>query len=98
MRKNRRKFSDEFRADAIAMVRDQGRSITETARALDLGQTVLRRWLDKTQAPASGAANEGQNMSADQQISTLQRELAQSKRECEVLKKSIACFAKDMPL
>lgn len=48
MRKNRRKFSDEFRADAIAMVRDQGRSITETARALDLGQTVLRRWLDKT--------------------------------------------------
>lgn len=41
----RRKFTPEFRRDAAIQVIDTGASIAEVARVLDVGETVLGRWV-----------------------------------------------------
>jgi transposase len=44
MAKTRRTFTPEFKAEAIRLVNDQGKSLAEVARDLDLGESMLRAW------------------------------------------------------
>ncbi|HDY7978319.1 TPA: transposase [Vibrio vulnificus] len=43
IKRQRRTFSSEFKMDAASLVLDQGYSITEAARSLDVGDTALQR-------------------------------------------------------
>ncbi|MCH7767135.1 MAG: transposase [Acidobacteria bacterium] len=45
MGRKRRKFSKEFKADAVELVRKSGKSIPEAARDLDLTESSLRAWV-----------------------------------------------------
>src|SRR2546423_63873 len=49
MAKTRRTFTPEFKAQAVRLLADQGKSLAEVARELDLGESLLRAW---KQAPA----------------------------------------------
>jgi transposase len=40
----RRKFSREFKLEAVNLVRDRGVSFTQAARDLDININMLRRW------------------------------------------------------
>lgn len=40
-------FSTKFKMDAASLVLDQGYSIPEAVRSLDVGETALRRWVDQ---------------------------------------------------
>ena len=42
-KRQRRTFSSEFKVDAASLVLDQGYSIAEAARSLDVGDTALGR-------------------------------------------------------
>lgn len=59
--RTRRQFSREFKLEAVKLVAERGVSISQAARDLDLGETVLRRWVreqttDPQQAfPGNGA-------------------------------------------
>ncbi|MHA3093175.1 transposase [Acinetobacter brisouii] len=44
--KPRRTFTPEFKLEAVSLVLDQGYSILQVCRALDMGQTALRCWVD----------------------------------------------------
>ncbi|MGD0984417.1 MAG: transposase [Acidimicrobiales bacterium] len=46
----RRRFSPEFKADAVALVRSSGRSISAIARELGIGESNLGYWLKKDEA------------------------------------------------
>ena len=48
----RRKFSDEFKADAVELVRKSGKSIPEVARDLDLTESSLRAWVKQAELDA----------------------------------------------
>lgn len=43
-RHKRRKYSDEFKHKAVALVTEQGYSVAEAARSLDVGENQIRRW------------------------------------------------------
>ena len=43
--RTRRQFSREFKVEAVKLVAERGVSISQAARDLDLGETVLRRWV-----------------------------------------------------
>jgi transposase len=43
--KPRRKYSQEFKHDAVKLVREQGYRLSEAARNLDIDVSVLRRWI-----------------------------------------------------
>jgi len=89
----RRKFSDEFKEEAVKLVTDQGYKISEAARNLGIHDTQLRRWVK---------ANTSEEKSSTASMSQLQNELKQLRREIErlrmereILKKAAAFFAKE---
>ncbi|ERS91633.1 hypothetical protein Q671_15825 [Halomonas sp. PBN3] len=43
-KKTRRRYSDEFKAEAVNMVRGEGYAISEAARRLDIDRSLLDRW------------------------------------------------------
>ncbi len=98
MRKTRRQFSDEFKADAVAMVRDQGQSVAQVARGLDVSESVLRKWIERDAGEQGQTRMNRGVLSPEQQIAQLEQELKQIRKERDILKKSIACFARDLPL
>ena len=49
-RRARRQFTDEFKASAVRLVLDDGKSVGAAARDLDLTETALREWVKRAQA------------------------------------------------
>jgi len=48
MKRQRRTFSTEFKHETACLVLDQGYSIPEASRSLDVGETALRRWIQQS--------------------------------------------------
>lgn len=55
MSRQRRTFTPEFKCEAAGLVLDQGYSLTEAARSLDLVESALRRWVNQLQSERDGA-------------------------------------------
>ena len=52
--RKRRKFTPEFKKDAVALVTEQGYSVTKAAQAVDVNENNLRRWKTELAQVASG--------------------------------------------
>ncbi|MDL5386686.1 transposase, partial [Aeromonas hydrophila] len=50
MTRLRRSFTAEFKLESASLVLDQGYSVPEASRSLDVGETVLRRWVQQLQS------------------------------------------------
>jgi len=101
----KRRFTDEFKRDAVALWETSGRLQTEVAAELGIMPTMLRRWQRKQQEssapPASSAAKPPVSTMAspaDQasEIARLRRELDRARMERDILKKAVGIFA-EMP-
>ncbi|EUC18850.1 transposase IS3/IS911 family protein, partial [Burkholderia sp. BT03] len=44
-RRRRREFDASFKLEVVRMVRDQGLSVSEVCRSMELGETAVRRWV-----------------------------------------------------
>jgi transposase len=96
MEMQRRKFSREFKFEAVKLVRERGVSVAQAARDLDLHENVLRKWVREQQAdPGSAFPGHGVMKPEQQEIERLRRELARMKAERDILKKAAAYFARD---
>jgi transposase len=92
----RRKFTPEFKLEAVKLVRERGVSQAQAARDLGVHYNVLRKWVSDAKRGAARAAVGGGTLRADDaEIARLRRELAQTKAERDILKKAIALFAKE---
>lgn len=92
----RRKFSREFKLEAVKLVRERGVAVAQAARDLDLHENVLRKWVREAEAdPHSAFPGNGQMKPEQQEIERLRRELARMKAERDILKKAAAYFARD---
>jgi transposase len=65
----RRKFSREYKIEAVRLVRDRGGSVAQASRDLDVHENVLRKWAkefgsDPRQAFPGPALGESANMAA----------------------------------
>ena len=91
--KKRRKFTPDFKKDAVTLVTEQGYSISKAAQAVDVGENNLRRWRKELDQEASGA-----RLNADEraELARLRRENKELRMEKEILKKASAFFAKEM--
>lgn len=99
MSKARRSYSKEFKLDAIALVEEQGYSVAEAARSLDINDGVLRRWIKqhREEGQRSFPGKGSQNLSPEQQrIRELEEENRKLKMEKDILKKAAAFFAKEV--
>ncbi|GAA4264349.1 transposase [Dactylosporangium darangshiense] len=94
------KYTEEFRRDAVELVRSSGRPINEVARELGLSHETLRNWVRRQDPPARPQdAAAGGGLSAadkDAEIARLRAEVAELRVEKEILRKAAAYFAREM--
>lgn len=87
-RRQRRSFTSEFKQEAAQLVLDQGYSIAEACRSLDIGETALRRWVEQLRLERSGGTPTGKAMTPEQQrIQALEAQVARLEQEKRILKK-----------
>ena len=94
-RRARRKFSDEFRAGAVRLVLDEGKSIAAVARDLDLTESALRTWITRARADRTNGKSGGLTSGEREELGQLRKENRQLRLERDILKKAAAFFAKE---
>lgn len=92
-RRARRVFTEEYKAEAVALVERSGKSVGQVARELDLTETALRRWVDRARAGHGSLALEGEGEQAE--LRRLREENRVLRMERDFLKKAAAFFAKE---
>jgi transposase len=92
----RRKFTREFKLEAVNLVRERSVTVAQAARDLGVHGTVLRRWVQEYAADSQQAFPGQGQMKPDQvEIERLRREVTKLKAERDILKKAAASFAKE---
>ena len=82
--RKRRKFTDEFKADAVALVEESGGQIAKVAKELGIYDSSLGNWVRQAREHADGEpTSEGRA-----EIRELKRELERVMRERDILGKS----------
>jgi transposase len=83
----RRKFSREFKLEAVKLVKERGVSVAQAARDLDLHENVLRKWIREQAAdPQQAFPGNGQMKPEQLEIDRLRKEVAKLKAERDILK------------
>ena len=92
----RRKYTKEFKLDAIRLVTEHGYSRSEAARNLGINANMLGRWVQEYKAEETQAFRGNGKLTAEQEeLRRLRSENKQLKLEREILKKAAAFFAKE---
>ncbi len=93
----RKQYTKEFKLDAISLVLDQGLTIAEAARSLEIRANMLGRWIKENEADNNGQAFRGNGkLTPDQEeIRRLKIENKQLKFERQILKGAAVFFAKE---
>lgn len=96
----RRSFTEEFKAEAVRLMTDQGMSVTHVSRDLGIEAGVLRRWRRKHDGldPRRSSARSGKvattmpALPEPEELRRLRRENEQLRMEREILKKALGIF------
>lgn len=92
-RRSRRQFDDDFKAQAVRLVLDDGKSVGAVARDLDLTETALREWVKRARADRTHGRT-GLTTAEREELARLRKENRELRTEREILKKAAAFFAK----
>jgi len=96
MSKSRRKYSAEFKREAVQLTLERGRTVGEVAANLGINPGLLQRW--RSQVKAHGPAvfpGNGRPKASDEEVLQLRKDLARVQQERDILKKALAYFAKE---
>ncbi len=92
-KRNYKQYPQEFKDEAVALVKEQGYSVPEAAKSLGIATNLLYRWKDKIEQSKQGEALPEDERS---ELQRLRKENQQLRMEKEILKKASAFFAKEM--
>lgn len=92
-RRERRKFSDEYKAEVVGLVHSSGKSIGEISRDLDLTETAVREWVQR--AEVDGGKRNGLSTTEREELTRLRRQVRVLEEERSILKKAATFFAKE---
>lgn len=92
MKRARRFFSPEFKAEAVKLIKERGYSVAQACRELDIGETALRRWISQVEAENQGYVLPGSKpISLEQQrIYELEKRIKELEEDKLILKKATA--------
>lgn len=92
----RKKYTKEFKLDAISLVRDQNLNIAEASRNLGVSAQILGRWIKEEENENGQAFRGNGKMTPDQEeIRKLKAQVKRLEMEREILKKATVFFAKE---
>jgi transposase len=90
----RRKYSKEFKIEAVRLTRQPGMTVVKAARDLGVRAKDLYRWrVELAEAPVEAFRGQGRRRASDEELERLRRENEQLRMEREILKKATAFFA-----
>jgi len=90
----RRSFTNEFKAGAVRLVLDEGKTVAAVARDLDLTPSAFGKWVDQARADKSNGKT-GLTSAEREELSRLRKEVRELRLEREILKKATAFFVKE---
>jgi transposase len=85
-------YSEDFRREAVRLVRESDRSVKALGAELGVSETTLRNWLRAI--PAGKQTAPGRALSLEEEVRRLKRENERLREERDILKKATAFFAK----
>jgi transposase len=89
----RRKFTAEYKREAVAMLEVPGVTVLQIAADLGIGANILGRWRrELRQAPKQAFVGNGRPR--DEEMSQLRRELARVTKERDFLREAATFFAR----
>ena len=92
--KTRKKYSKEFKLDAVSLVLEQDYSRAEAARNLGINANMLGRWVKEHQAEEGQAFRGNGKLTPEQEeIRKLKAQVKRLEMERDILKKATAFFA-----
>lgn len=91
--RTRRRFTDEFKRDAVAMVLDEGNKIVDVARRLGIGDGTLGNWVRQERTDRGERA--GLTTSEKAELAELRKENARLRMERDLLKRATAFWVKE---
>jgi transposase len=96
MRKQRRSFTTEFKRETANLVLEEGYSVTEACKAMCVGETALRRWIEQLVEEQNGKTPKGKALTPEQQrIQELEKRIKRLELEKDILKKATALLMSD---
>jgi transposase len=89
-----KRYTDEFKAEAVRFVTERGHSAREVAARLGISEHSMYRWLREAGPPVE--EQQAQDLAeAQNEIKRLKRDLQRTREERDILKKAAAYFIKD---
>lgn len=94
-RKGYRKHDRQFKEEAVRLVTEGGRTVSDVAHGLGIHENLLHTWKRKhKENPAGSFSEKGHLKPSDEELRRLQKENANLKEDREILKKALAIFSK----
>jgi transposase len=93
-RRPRRSYTDEYRAGAVRLVLDEGKTVARVAQDLDVTASALAKWVKQARADRSNGKT-GLTTEERAELAQLRRENRTLRLERDILKKAAAFFAKE---
>ena len=91
MKKTRKRHSMAFKEEAVRLVVEEGRMVSEVARNLGINANMLSRWKSELAQPAKVREAESKDR---REINRLKKEIRRLRMETEILKKAKSFFAR----
>ena len=94
MGETRRKYTEEFKIDAVRLLEQGIKSGSEIERDLGIGKGQIYRWRAQLNATDGTRAFPGNGNPRDEELARLRRELKQVTEERDILRKAVAIFSR----
>lgn len=95
MKRKRKKYTQEFKEEAVKLITEQGYQITEAARNLGVNENMLGRWKREIEGGPEEVAGVSGGPALQAELNRLRKENKRLKMEREILKKAAVFFAKE---
>jgi transposase len=95
-KQTRKQYSDEYKSQAVRLVRESGKPLSQIARELGINDNMLHRWSREERDAQTAGKTRGEVKTDQEELARLRRELARVTAERDFLKRAAAFFAKDV--
>jgi transposase len=96
MGRKRNQYTKEYKVEAVRLIVEEGRPLSEVARELGTAQSLLHRWKKKSEeGKIDPFPGQGRLSPEDEELRRLRRENKRLRMEHEILKKAVAIFSEE---
>ncbi len=94
-KKTRRRYTKEFKREAVQLAHNRNGQVTEVAINLGIHPNMLQRWMKQySDDPDHSFPGNGNLKAPDEELQQLQKKLRDAEEERDILKKALAIFSR----